>query len=79
MGEQEQVVEMVGAQDELEAKECEAEPQERDEARLEAAQPQATLEEQLARLGYRQAQAVVQSPPQDEELEPLGRREEVSR
>ena len=79
MGEQEQVVEMDGAQDELEAKECEAEPQECDEVRLEAAQPQATLEEQLARLDYRQAQAVVQSPPQDEELEPLGRREAVSR
>ena len=70
---------MDGAQDELEAKECEAEPQECDEVRLEAAQPQATLEEQLARLDYRQVQAVVQSPPQDEELEPLGRREEVSR
>ena len=54
-------MEMVGAQDELEAKECEAEPQERDEAQLEAAQPQAALEEQLARLGYRQAQAVVHS------------------
>ena len=70
---------MVDAQDELEAKECKAEPQEHDEAQWEAAQPQATLEEQLARLGYRQTQAVVQSPPQDEELEPLGRREEVSR
>ena len=72
-------MEMVGAQDELEVKECEAEPQERDEAQLEAAQPQATLGEQLARLDYRQAQAVVQSPPQDEELEPPGRQEEVSR
>ena len=50
--EQEQVVEMVGAQDELEVKECEAEPKERDEAQLEAAQPQATHGEQLARLGY---------------------------
>ena len=70
---------MDGAQDELEAKECEAEPQERDEAQLEVTQPQATHGEQLARLGCRQAQAVVQSPPQDEELEPLGRREAVSR
>ena len=32
LGMQEQVVEMAGAQNELEAMECEAEPQERDEA-----------------------------------------------
>ena len=58
----------VDEQDQLEVKVCEVEV---------AVGPQARLVLQLARLGYQQAQAVVQSPPQDEKLEHLRRPKEV--